>query len=576
MSPDHQQRPIDRLSLRVAHCARNPLTGSRLFLATVLIAVLSQHVPIYGQSPDPKQLTAAFTLDSSPHAQYAKSLDEATFYTQLQVSNLRQDLGGKKCVDSSFFTWVRKFFKTDAKSISLIASITMPDNTLQKIPLFQISIDEHAKPPQCLTSILTSESITPIFVARRGNTFRLDVQAKTQQNVTLDPAATVVGAATQLLSMTGGSAWLLKNVATTQTAVASAVSKIDTSLSNNWSSTNQVDYQFELSPWPADDDWTTHQDEANFAVGSLVSKASGVAVNEALLPTLTIGLRYTTSVFGGGIGHYVPEDQVLSTHLASSAGDSLINILKLGIGGFTTDQALSISDAAAMTRFCNSMRSNFANYLTTDDSLVARHAVLLDATAFYQSAILRKAPGCESESEVARLQALGSVFVFPADLQRKAAANRSNFVKTRGTLVRSALFAPTVDKITTITADSSKFALLVSADVKTLFPNLVEGQPIGGTGPTAIAQLAGSGGFRCGCWAALPAQNLRNMVGMVLNNKTNNNAAVLVEFDSDFPGSQSDPSKDAAKVTKISFLPIAVTQALTSLSNWPDESCPLK
>jgi hypothetical protein len=546
-----------------------------LFLgAGVLLAILAQSA--YGQNPDStKQLTAAFTLDSSSRAQYAEKLDEATFYAQLEVLNERQDLGGAKCVDASFFTWVRKFFKTDAKSISLVASITMPDNTTQRIPLFQISIEE-GKPPQCLTSVLTSEPITPLFVARRGNTFKLDVQAKTQQKVTLDPAATTIAAASELLSMTGGSAWLLKNVATTQTAVSTAVSKIDGSLSNNWSSTNQADYQFALSPWPVGDNWTSHQDEAKFAVGSLVSKASGVTVDQNLLPTLTIDLRYTASLFGGGAGHYVSEDQVLSTHLASNTGDSFTNILKLGIAGFTTDQALSITDAKAMTRFCNSMRSNFANYLTGDDALVARHAVLLNATGFYQSALLRNAPQCESEVEVSRLKALNSAFVFPADLAREVATNRSKFVQARGSLVSTALFAGSTDKIQTIVASSSTFALLISPDLKDVFPNQGAGSPIGVTGEAAITQLVGAGGFRSGCWAALPTQNLRNMVGMALNKKTNNNAAVLVEFDSDFPGPQADPSRDSARVTKISFLRVDIAQALTSLPNWPDEHCPLK
>jgi hypothetical protein len=551
------------------------LPSSVLFLAGAFVVGPLVASPGYGQALDEsKQLTAAFTLDSSPHAQYAQNLEEATFYTQLDVVNLRQNLGGEKCVDASFFTWVRKFFKNDAKSISLVASITMPDNTTQKIPLFQISMDEHAK--QCLTSILTSEAITPVFVARRGNTFILAAQAKTQQVVTLNPAGTTVAAATDLLSMTGGSAWLLKNVAATQTTVASAVSKIDASLSNNWSSTNQVDYQFELNPWPADNNWASHRDEAKFAVGSLVSKASGVNVDGTLLPTLTIGLRYTTSLFGGGPGHYVPEEQVLSTRLASSKADSFDNILKLGIGGFTTDQALSIADARAMTRFCNSMRSNFANYLTTDDALVARHAVLLDATSFYQSAVLRSAPRCESEDEVSRLKTLSSAFVFPANLQREAAVNRSSFVKARGRLIATAFVAGTSDRIQSIIANSSTFALLISAEVKSVFPNLGDGQTSGGTiGEAAITQLAGAGGFRVGCWAALPTQNLLNMVGMALNKKTGNSAAILVEFDSNFPGAGADPSKDTAKVTKISFLPVSITQALGSLPNWPDESCPL-
>jgi len=576
MWPAFQRDYINKLSVYLLNALR--LFRVSLFLATTIAAAFSEFVPVYGQEPDAtKQLTAAFTLDKSTHAQYAQNLEEATFYAQLEVVNLRQGLGGMKCVDASFFTWIRKFFKNEAKSITLVASITMPDNTTQKIPLFQISIDEHAKPtPQCLTSIMTSEAITPYFVARRGSTFRLNVQAKTQQNATLNPAATTVAAAADLLSMTGGSAWLLKNVATTQTAVATAVSKIDASLSDNWSSVNQADYQFELSPWPADDNWIGHQDEAKFAVGNLVSKASGVTVDQTLLPTLTIGLRYTVSRFGGGTGHYIPEDHILSTHLASDVGDSFTNILKLGVGGFTTDQALSIKDASAMTRFCNLMRTNFANYLTADDALVARHAILANATGFYQSAVLNKAPQCESESDVNRLKTLSSGFVFGPDLQRTVAVNRSNFVKARGKLITTALTAASSDKIQAITSNSSTFNLLISGDVKSVFPNLADGQAIGGSGTAALSQLAEAGGFRSGCWAALPTQNLRNMVGMVENRKNHNTASIFVEFDADFPGPDADPSKDSAKVTKISFLPVAITQALGSLPNWPDDSCPLK
>lgn len=397
----------------------------------------------------------------------------------------------------------------------------------------------------------------------------------TQETVTLNPAGTTVAAATDLLSMTGGSAWLLKNVATTQAAVSSAVSKIDTSLSNNWSSTNQVDYQFELSPWPSNGKWSNHQDEAKFSAGSLVSKASGVTVNETLLPTLTVGLQYTTSLFGDGPGHYVPEDQVLSTHIASNVGDSFSNILKLGIGGFTTDQALSIADAGAMTRFCNSMRSNFANYLTSDDSLVARHAVLLDATSFYQSARVRNAPGCENEDDVTRLKALSGHFQFPADLQRETDTNRSTIVKARGKLVAAALVSGASAKIQSVVSNNAAFALLISEDVKSVFPNLSTGQPIGGTGGAAISQLAGGGGFRVGCWAALPTQNLRNMVGVALNKNTGNSAAILIEFDSNFPGPDVDPSKDPAKITEISFLSVSITQGLASLPNWPEDGYPL-
>lgn len=555
---------------------RQNLRGRNCELAVLAILLFLIPTPIRAQDGDSaKQLTEAFVLDTSAQARYAQNLDEATFYVQLAADNLRSDLTGTKCVDQSFLSWIRKFFKQDAKSISLVATVRMPDATTQKIPLFQVSMDEKAKPPQCLTSILTSEPITPIFVGRQGSSFKLDVQALTQSNVTLTPAATTVAAASDLLSMTGGSAWLLKNVATTQTAVSNAVSKIDSSLSSNWSSTNQTDYQFAIGPWPSDGNWSAHQDLAKFAAGSLVAKAGGVNVDTNLLPTLTIGLQYRTSVFGTGPGHYVPEDQILSTRLASNQGDSLVNILKLGIGGFTTDKAVAISDATAMTTFCNGMRQNFANFLTVNDALAARHAVLLDATGFYQSSILRNAPGCESDSEVAQLKTLSNSFTFPPDIARETAANRSNFVRARGSLITTALLAATGDKIQNLVADQSKFALLISGDVKTVFPNITEGQSVGGIGASAIAQLAGAGPFRTGCWAAIPAQSLRNIVGMALNKKTGNSAAILIEFDSNFPGAGTNPSKDAPKVTKISFMPVSIVQTLTGLPDWPSDSCPL-
>src|ERR1035438_4671364 len=64
------------------------------------------------QSPnDSKQLVDAFLLSSSSQSQYAKDLDERTFYVQLHVTNLRPDLKDTKCVDTSFISWVRKFFR---------------------------------------------------------------------------------------------------------------------------------------------------------------------------------------------------------------------------------------------------------------------------------------------------------------------------------------------------------------------------------------------------------------------------------------------------------------------------------
>jgi hypothetical protein len=531
------------------------------------------------QSPnDSKQLVDAFLLSSSSQSQYAKDLDERTFYVQLHVTNLRPDLKDTKCVDTSFISWVRKFFSKSAKTITIVTTITGPDGSPQKIPLFQISKDEQSKPPQCLTDVLTSEPITGLYVAVRGGNFHLDVQALTQQNVTITAASTTVAAASDLLSFTGGSAWLLKNVATSQAALGQAISKVDASLSNNWSSTSQQVFHFDLNPWPADGDWEHHLDEAEFAVGSLVASAGGVTVDTNILPSVRLDLQYTTSVFGGGLGHYDNEDEILATHLTFKDSNALGDIFKLGVSGFTTDQALAISDPTAMTAFCNSMRANFPNFLTTDDALAARHAVLLRRTVFYNSTKLRSALGCESPDEVARLKLLSSSFQFPDELARLTNDNRTAFVKNRGgVLITPALLSGTKDKLSAILSDPNKFTLLVSSDIAaSVFPSPETGKTWGGvSGGPALDELVSAGPFRTGCWAALPNQNLRNLVGMALNKKTGNSSAILVEFDTDYPGPGADPVKDTGKVTKLTFLSVDTVQSIANLPNWPESTCPL-
>jgi hypothetical protein len=528
---------------------------------------------------DPKQLSKAFFPSASPQATSARNREEATFYVQLQAVNLRPNLQGKKCIDQSFLAWIRKFFNKEAKSITLVATITGPDETAneaRKIPLFEIDKDETKNPPLCLTDIVASEPITSLYVARRTADFHLDVQALTKQVANVTAAQTTVSAAADLLSLTGGSSWLLKNVAKSQAEVTNAVRKVDNSLGANWSQTSQETYHFDMNAWPIDDDWDHHFDRADFAVGSLVPTAGGITVDQNRLPTLRISLRFVNSVFGGGPGHYISEDDILATHLTSKTGDALGDVFKLGVSGFTTDQAIAITDPNAMANFCNSMRQNFPNFLTTDDALAARHAVLLRRTNFYNLAKLKTAIGCETPKDIERLKKLNSAFEFP-DLDRPSGENRSAFVKKRGEdLVSTALIANSKDKLTAIMADPKTFTFFVSNDVRTVFPEPSDGKTWGGaTGTDAINQLIEAGGFRSGCWQALPTQNLRNLVGMALSKRTGNSAAILVEFDADYPGPGAETTADLGKVRKISFFSVAAIHALTDLPDWPSSSCPL-
>jgi hypothetical protein len=552
------------------------MTHGTLKFAVRLFLLFLFGISAASQDSDRTQLAKAFELRVSPQLDYAKDRVERTFYVQLQVNNLRPNLKDRTCVHSGFLSWVRKFFRRDAKTITLVATVTGPDRTVQKVPLFEISKDE-GTPPQCITDVLTGADITPLYVASRGGNFRLDVQALTKQAVTISAAKTTVAAGASLLSFTGGSAWLLQNVATSQAAVRTAADAVDASLSGTWSQSDQETYRFDLNSWPANEDWDRHVDEAVFSVGSLAAAAGGIRVDPTLLPTVSISLHYVPSVFGGP-RHYLSEDDILATNLTVKGGNPLGDLFKLGVSGFTTDQAMTITEPNAMRLFCSSMRSNFANFLTTSDALAARHAVLLRRTNFYDFAKLRETAGCESQREVEQLKKLNANFEFPADIGRTDSQNRSEFVQKRGKgMLSPALRGGSKDTLTRVLADPAKFTLLISSDVRAVFPDVADGRTWGDvTGTLAIDQLIQAGRFRTGCWNALPNQNLRNMVGVAVNEKTGQSAAITVEFDADYPGPGSNPSSDKGKVTKISFRSIEAIQSVANLSGWPDESCELK
>ena len=529
-------------------------------------------------TPD-SQVVQAFALSASPQATYARDREENAFYVQLNVTNLRTDLSGTRCVDPSFLTWIRRMFKKDTKTITLVATITGPQEgsaNAKKVPLFEISYDDSKKPPTCLTDVVTSQAITLRYVATRIGAFHLDVQALTQQTANFSVASSVVATASSLLSFGAGSAWLISNMGKYNSQLNAATQAVDSSLSANWSQADQKTFHFDLNPWPTNGDWSRHLDTATFAVGNLVPAGARVVVDQTLLPTLAISLIYVDSIFGGGPGHYKDEDAILASKVTGPNMDTLDSVFALGLPGFSTAQALAIADSAAIGAFCTAMRTNFPNFLSSDDSLAAMHSVLLRRTNYYNSSSLHEAPQCLNAKELARLASLSSVFTIPLT-DRLSFKDRSAFVTNRGSrLISPALAGVNKDLLTKILSDPATFIFAVSSEVSGLFPPSVDGKPWGGlVGDAAVDQLITAGGIRTACWQAIPNQNLRNMVGMALGKSTGKSAALFVEFDSDYRGG-GNGAPDNGKVVKITFLPVSAIQGLVNLSSWPDDSCPLK
>jgi hypothetical protein len=552
----------------------------RLIVLIMLIgttALLGRTRAACGQGEETRQLIRAFEQTSSPQAQYAKGKEGNSFYMALEVISSRPDLGQDKCVDNGFITWIRRFFSQEAAQITLTASITGPGETAndaQTIPLFQTSKDETSSPPSCFTEVTPNRIITQFYLVDETHPFKFDAEVKTQRSAKVTGTQTLLTEAKGLLDLAGANAALIKIAAAD--LVSSAAKTIDMSLAANWSQSRQEKYHFDISAWPDNDDWSHHLDQANFAVANIIATSTGIKVKPTLIPTLTIRPHYQLSMFGRGSGDYYSADKVMVQKLASAKLGDLSTILRNGIKGFTTDQAMSISEPSAMGQFCTQMRGLFSTFLTDDDALAARYAVLKMTTNFMRVAKLQETDNCMEPGERKRLLVLSSSYVVdnPKVIVERS---RDSFVKRRISTLAVPLSVGSKGGLLQIIDDVTKFKIDVATDVQGIFPDRTDGKMWGDVvGQPALDQLIEAGGFRLGCAHAVRGETLKNIIAIVMNKKTNKNAGVFVEFVNPDPAPNDDPNQEKPRIKRLSFYPVSQLQDLLDLPDWPEDDCPIK
>jgi hypothetical protein len=269
-------------------------------------------------------------------------------------------------------------------------------------------------------------------------------------------------------------------------------------------------------------------------------------------------------------------DQKLVT---ANLGD-LLTILRNGVNGFTTDQAKSITDPGAMRTFCSQMRTLFAQFLTDDDALAARYAILRSATNYLTSATLRQAENCidSSAGEKDTLTKLSATFVI-GDIGRTNAALRDAFVDHRAKAIAVPLSQNSKDGLTQIMADAATFQFEAAPDSQAAFPVRTDGKLWGGLkGPAAIAQLTEAGGFRLACAKAPSGQSASVIAAVVQNKKTANSTGAFIQFGNADPpvgATDADAAAEAVKLVAISFYPINTIKLLLQMPDWPAADCPL-
>jgi hypothetical protein len=526
---------------------------------------------------DTRQVIKAFEQASSAQSQYGKGKGGNTFYMALEVTSNRPDIRQDKCVDAGFFAWIRKFFTAQAAQITLTASITGPGETpgdAKTVPLFQISHDEKTSPPSCFTELIPNRIITQYYLADALHPFRVDAEIRTQRAANVSGGQSLLSEASESLSFTGYNG-TLANLSAAQ-LITGAAKRLDSSLATNWSQTRQEKYHFDISAWPDNGDWDHHVDQARFAVANLIATSTGIHVQATLIPALTIRPSFRLSMFGDGPGAYDLPDRVMVQKLVSANMGDLSSILRNGIKGFTTDQAMSISEPSAMESFCKQMRGLFPVFLTDDDALAARYAVLKSTTNFMRVAKLQQSTNCIEPDEVKRLFLLSSAYVVD-DLNRIAGGDRSGFVSHRISALARPLSVGSKEDLLQVIDDVAKFRVDVSAEARSIFPARKDGKAWGGiVGQSAVDQLVEAGGFRLGCGHAATGQILRNIAAVAMDKRTNKSAAVFIEFANPDPDPSADPAQEKPKIKRLSFYLVSQLQDVLTLPGWPDESCPLR
>ena len=299
-------------------------------------------------------LQRSFQPERSSQVDYAKDRNEGTFYMGLEVISLYPDLKDERCVDQSFFSWFRKFFKEDSARITLVAELKGPgEEEIDKrsIPLFEVSRKESpGNSPNCLTDILQRE-ITPLYRIGRNQSFEIDMKMLSQKDSNVTAAQSILKTADGVLKFSGAdtSAWLVKKVAATE--LLSAAHTIDESLANNWSLTNQRTQRLELRAWPKDNDWAEFKDQITFSNSDIISNSMGITVTENRIPTVIIKPVYSISLFGNGPGEYISSTSITTKNISSVRGKNLDTILLTGLDGVTTDGARTFSDTRDMELF---------------------------------------------------------------------------------------------------------------------------------------------------------------------------------------------------------------------------------
>ena len=370
------------------------------------------------------------------------------------------------------------------------------------------------------------------------------------EDANVSAAESLVEASQGLLTLAGGSAALISIIASDQ--IAQAASRVDQSLAQHWSQTNQDNVEEGNSPYPrVGTDWAQHKDAISFRAAKVVADWRGVTVAEERVPAVRIVPEYLPSYFSVG-DRYMDTARVLTKPLGVENDDSLRDMLRVGLGGLNTVAARQISSPESMQQFCTDLKQLLSRFLTESDELVARFAILELETPYFASDALRN-PQCLSDGETAMLADLNGRFEVPG-IGRESDAARHEAVQARMLPLTAALRNQDREAFEALLAERETFALqVIHPDA---FPR--PGQALSATGVDAIDQVL-SLGLRSGCYQAPPGQSLAALPAVALLPNLES-TGLLARFD------------EAGGLKALIFAAPAFITDITGVTGWPNSN----
>ncbi len=500
------------------------------------------------------QFKRAFQEIRTDVAEYPKDKGPQSFYVRLRSVAKWEAKSEAVCVDKSFSAWVRKWFHEDSASTALVARVRAPgESQFESIPLFETTVSEN---PGTCTSHVVNRPITPFYIVDPGQSFEVNVSMKWSEDSNVTGAASLVEAANDILGLTGGSAKLISMVAAD--SVAKGAAKVDESIAKHWKQSNQNDNDGQISPYPPRSiAWSDHRDGLSFKAAQVVAEWSGVKVAKDRVPAVDIIPEYLDSYFSIN-GSYMNTARILAKPIGIEDEQSLRNLLRVGLGGLNTVAARQISTAHAMRQFCTDLRQLLSSFLTENDELVSRYAILALETTYMDSAELRN-DQCLSSNEVKKLAELDPDFSVPQIDNRETRESRDRAVQERMLPITRALRQQNRDAFNSLLSDPETFTLhVINSDV---FPTREKGE-WGGIGEAGIEQLM-SLPMRSGCYEA-PSEQSLNAILMIALLPNSNSTGVLARFD------------ESGKLKGLFFSAPDFVADLTGTKDWPAPSCPLQ